>query len=86
MTEDLQEKIQELELSRINIRVSPAVFDRLLKIAELKGLSIEEYSAQTLRDSLDEKIGGPIITGPGKLNGSDAQKITGPSFSTRRFS
>ena len=79
------EEIKELELSRINIRVTPVIFDRLRKIAELKGLSIEQYSAEVLQESLDGKVGLPIISAPSKLNGQESMKVTGPSFTTRRL-
>jgi asparagine synthetase A len=74
-----EEKLAQLELSRINLRVTPAIFDRLLKIAELKGQTIEEYSEQVLRDSLQGTIGTPIIGGPSRLNGENSVRVTGPS-------
>ena len=78
--EELQSKIKELELSRINIRVSAVLFDKLNRIAEFKGMSIEEYAAEVLKDSTEEKIGQPVISGPSKINGGAARKITGPTI------
>lgn len=76
----LQAKIQELELSRINLRVSPVLFERLNRVAEFKGTTIEEYCQKVLKDSTEEKIGQPIISGPSTINGSAERRVTGPTF------
>ena len=73
------EEIKELELSRINLRVTPAVFDRLRKVSELKGQSIEDYCEDVLRNSLDGTVGSPIIGGPSRVNGGNTMRVTGPS-------
>lgn len=81
---ELQKKIADLEMSRINLRVSPAVFDQLNRMAELKGQQIEDYCVELLRNSLSEKIGQAFINKTSQLNGAPAEKITGPTFSVRR--
>ena len=80
------EQIRLLEESRINLRVTPAVFARLNDKATYHGKSIEEYCAEVLVESLDELIGKPFIDGCAKFSGQDhtGKKITGPTFSTRR--
>jgi hypothetical protein len=62
--EELQKKIELLELSRINLRVPPHIFDRLNKLAEFKKQTIEEYCTQVLTESLNVSIGSPTINAP----------------------
>jgi hypothetical protein len=62
--EELEKKIQLLELSRINLRVAPVVFDRLNRQAEFKGITIEEHCEQILVDSLNVAVGKPTIAAP----------------------
>jgi hypothetical protein len=75
--EELQKKIELLEMSRINLRVAPNVFDRLNKLAEFKGQSIEDYCVGVLTDSLNVNVGTPTITAP-TFGQAVAKKVTAP--------
>jgi hypothetical protein len=76
--EELQKKIELLELSRINLRVAPNVFDKLQRMADFKNLSIEEYCTEVLIDSLNVSIGSPTIHAP-TFGQPVGRKVTGPS-------
>ena len=76
----LENKIQNLELERINLRVTPVTFDKLLRLAEQKNQSIEDYCLSVLQEKLEENIGKPTISGPSFLTGKEVKKITGPSW------
>jgi hypothetical protein len=76
--EELQKKIELLEMSRINLRVAPSVFDRLLSAAEFSGLTIEEYATNILLDSLNTTVGKATITAPSWLSGTNQKKVTAP--------
>ena len=82
--EQLEQKIQELQLSRINLRVSPAVFDSLNRVAELKDKTIEEHCEQILRDSLEINVGKALISGPSSLSGHKTTSVKGPTYSVTR--
>ena len=76
----LEADIQMLELSRINLRVTPVLFDRLNRQAEYHGLTIEEHCANVLRDHMEQRIGVAHIDGPSIVSGTSvAKKVTGPS-------
>jgi hypothetical protein len=75
--EELQRKIELLELSRINLRVHPSVFDRLLKLAEFKGQTVEEYCTDVLTASLDVAVGAPVISAP-SFGQAVGKKVTAP--------
>ena len=77
--QELDKKIAQLELSRINLRVSPVVFDRLLKQAEFHNISIEDYCSKILTESLNTLVGQPHISGPSNLSGTVQKKVVGPS-------
>jgi hypothetical protein len=76
--EELQKKIELLEMSRINLRVTPNVFERLLKVAEFKNLTIEDYCIEVLVDSLNVSVGSPTINAP-TFGQAVGKKVTGPS-------
>lgn len=76
---ELEEKIQLLELSRINLRVTPVVFDRLNRCAEVQGQTIEEHCTEILVNSLNTQIGKPTINAPSVIGGTPQKKIMGPS-------
>jgi hypothetical protein len=76
--EELQKKIELLEMSRLNLRISPNIFDRLLSAAEFSGLTIEEYATNILVDSLNTVIGKATITAPSWLSGTNQKKVTAP--------
>ena len=78
---ELEKKIELLELSRINIRVSPVVFGRLHQQAEFLGLTIEEHCSNILQESLKTQIGKATINCPSTLSGKEIVKITGPTGS-----
>jgi hypothetical protein len=75
--EELHRKIELLELSRLNLRVSPNTFDRLNKLAEFKGLSVEDYCVEVLTDSLNVSVGSPTITAP-TFGQPVGKKVTAP--------
>ena len=79
---ELEEKIALLELSRINLRVTPAIFDTLNRQAEFHGLTIEEHCTNILLESLDKKVGAAFISTPSHLSGTETKKIMGPSITS----
>ena len=81
---ELEQKIQELQLSRINLRVSPAMFDSLNRVAELKDKTIEQHCEQILRDSLEVNVGKALISGPSTLSGHKTTSVKGPTYSVTR--
>ena len=83
---ELEQRIELLELSRINLKVSPTLFNRLNNQAEFMGVSIEDHCTKILEDSLNQLIGKPVITAPSKFSNQPTleKKITGPSFSVSR--
>jgi hypothetical protein len=81
--EELQKKIELLEMSRINLRVTPNVFDRLNKLAEFKGLSVENFCVEVLTDSLNVNVGKPTIVAP-SFGTSVPKKVTAPMGSVQR--
>ena len=78
--EQLERDCVSLALSRINLRVSPHLFDSLLKKAEFFGITIEQYAEQILLESQEERIGKSVISGPKLISGIEVKKVTGPSF------
>jgi hypothetical protein len=76
--QELQRKIELLELSRLNLRLQPSTFDRLLSAAEFSGLTIEEYATNILVESLNTLVGKPTISGPSYLSGTPQGKVLGP--------
>ena len=64
----------------IPVRVSDAIFDRMVKAAQFnKYPNVEAWATSILIQSLTTKIGSPTIDAPGYMNNSEAKKITGPS-------
>jgi hypothetical protein len=80
---EIEQKINDLELARINLRVSPSMFNRLNMLAEFKGITIEQHCAEILKESLEVAVGAPTITGPSSLGGIKLKKVTGPSFAVK---
>jgi hypothetical protein len=76
--EELEQRIKELELSRINLRVSPWVFDRLNRTAEYNNTTLEEYCVGLLEASLQVLIGKPNISAP-SFGQPIGKKVFGPS-------
>ena len=83
---ELERKIALLEQARINLRVTPHLFDRLQRQAEFMGVTIEEHCTKILEDSLNQMIGKPVIKAPSKFSNQPTleKKITGPTYSTTR--
>ena len=76
---ELEKRIELLELSRLNLRVTPVVFDRLLKQAEFHGISIEDHAISIIEDSLTQLIGKPSINAPSVIGKTPQKKVMGPS-------
>ena len=76
---EMEQKIDLLENARIVIRVSPPVFDRLNREAEFHDTNIESWCHQILQEHLSQLAGKPFISGPSRVSGVSAVKITGPS-------
>lgn len=76
--EALQKKIELLEMSRINLRVAPSLFDRLNSQAEFNNLSIEDYCQQILVEHLNTTIGKATISAPSWMSGTQQQKVVAP--------
>ena len=81
---ELEQRIELLELSRINIRVSPVIFGRLQQQAEFLGLTIEEHCSNILQESLKTQIGKATITGPSTIGGVVQERVVGPRGLTTR--
>lgn len=77
---ELEKRIELLEMSRINLRVTPVVFDRLLKQAEFFGVSVEEHCVTILEESLAQQIGKATITAPSVIGQTVQKKVMGPSI------
>lgn len=76
--EALQRKIELLEMSRINLKVSPRDFDSLLSQAEFLNKTIEQHCTDILLESLITTVGKPTIAAPSWMSGTEQQKVVGP--------
>ena len=79
-----EEKIALLTTERINLRVSPSVFDALLKMAEFNKMNVEDYCVDVLTEQLQTNVGQATIKGPSNLNGRASKLVTGPTFNVKR--
>ena len=79
---ELEKRIELLEMSRLNLRVTPVVFDRLLKQAEFFGVSVEEHCVTILEESLVQQIGKATITAPSVIGQTVQKKVMGPSINS----
>lgn len=78
--QELEAKIARLDLSRINLKVSPGIYDRLEKQAEFHKRSIEDHCIQVLVNQLETKIGQTFISSPSMLSNQQVtEKISAPS-------
>jgi hypothetical protein len=77
---ELEKRIELLEMSRLNLRVTPVVFDRLLKQAEFHGISVEEHAVGIIEQSLVQQVGRPVINAPSVIGQTPQQKVKGPSL------
>lgn len=84
--EDIERMIDMLENSRLNLRLPNNVFDALLRQAEFKKMTVEDYATSILKDSLETKVGAAWITTPSKFGNTPAttQKIGAPTYSVTR--
>lgn len=76
---ELEKRIELLEMSRINLRVTPVIFDRLYKQAEFHGISVEEHCVSILEESLCQQIGKATISAPSVIGQTVQKKVMGPS-------
>ena len=83
---ELERKIELLEQARINLRVTPHLFNRLQRQAEFMGVTIEAHCTKILEDSLNQMIGKPVISSPSKFGTTPAseKKITAPTYQVTR--
>ena len=81
---ELEKKIELLTQARINLRVTPVIFDRLQKQAEFLNLTIEEHCSNILQESLKTQIGKATITGPSTIGGVVQERVVGPRGLTTR--
>lgn len=81
---ELEDKLARLDLSRINLKVHPSVYDKLYNQAEFRNVSIEDHCINVLTEQLETKIGQATITGPSVIGKESItkDKIKGPSFSS----
>ena len=75
---ELEKKIELLELSRINLKVTPVLFGRLQQQSEFLDLTIEEHCINVLQESLKTQIGKATITGPTNIGGAVQERVIGP--------
>ena len=75
---ELEQRIQLLELSRINLKVTPVLFGRLQQQAEFLDLTIEDHCINVLQESLKTQIGKATITGPSNIGGAVQERVVGP--------
>ena len=75
---ELEKKIELLTQARINLRVTPVIFDRLQKQAEFLDLTIEEHCINILQESLKTQIGKATITAPSNIGGVVQERVVGP--------
>jgi hypothetical protein len=75
----------KLDEARINLRVSPKMFDRLYGLARHQNKEIEDYCVEVLTESLESTVGAPTISGPSSLGGQPVKRVTGPSYATKDF-
>lgn len=76
---ELEKRIELLEMSRINLRVPPHIFDRLYNQATFHNITIEEHCVNILEESLSVQIGKPTISAPSVIGHTVQKKVMGPS-------
>jgi hypothetical protein len=76
---ELEKKIELLTQARINLRVTPTVFDRLQKQAEFNSITIEEHCSHILEESLKHQVGKATINAPSNIGGTVQAKVVAPS-------
>lgn len=79
-----EEKIALLQTERINLRVSPSVFDALLGHAEYNKMNVEDYCLDVLTNHLQTSVGAATISSPSTMSGMAAKKVVGPTYSVTR--
>ena len=84
--EAVEEQIKSFTDTEVTIKLSAPLYERLKRLAEFKGLEVDEYCTSILDDSTAEQVGKATISGPSKLNGQRMNKpVTGPSFLTNKL-
>lgn len=83
---EYNQRVDLLQNARINLKVPPTTFDRLLRVAGFRNLDIEDYCIQVLNQSLEQAIGTPVISGPSNVSGTPvtAKKVVGPTYAVER--
>jgi len=83
---ELERKIELLTQARINLRVSPVIFDRLMRQAEFNRVTIEEHCTKIIEDSLNTLVGKATIGSPSAFGDSPTvgRKITAPMNTVTR--
>ena len=75
----------KLDEARINLRVTPKLFDVLYSLASHQHKQVEDYCVEVLQESIETTVGAPTITGPSSLGGQPFKRVTGPSYATKDF-
>ena len=81
----LEDHIVTLDEARINLRVTPKLFDQLYGLATHQKKEVEAYCIEVLKASIETTVGAPTITGPSIIGGHSFKKITGPSYASKDF-
>lgn len=79
------EHLVKLDEARINLRVTPKLFDQLYGLATHQNKEVEDYCVEVLKESIETTVGAPTITGPSLLGGQPMKRVTGPSYATKDF-
>lgn len=83
--EVIEEKIALLEEKQITVTVNKEVIGSLQDQARFRGMSVEDWAAQILAESVNVQIGQATIIGPSTMSGQRCTPITGPSRDSRYF-
>ena len=73
-----------LDLEKVVLWFKPDQYDTLQRAAEFSRISLEEYVANIVVDSLNTKVGMPRIFAPTTLSGKSTGMVTGFSNSVSR--
>ena len=73
-----------LDLEKVILWLKPDQYDALQRAAEFSRVSLEEYVANIVVDSLNTKVGMPRIFSPSTLSGTGTGMVTGFSNSVSR--
>ena len=73
-----------LDLEKVILWFKPDQYDTLQRAAEFSRISLEEYVANIVVDSLNTKVGMPRIFSPSSLSGKSTGMVSGFSNSVSR--